>query len=500
MSSRLCAALVFCLLLAPAPVLAEPDAARGARFDDLRLASVPLPGTSDEAVVHPGQALEVFLSPSDFPDAVLRLVQDGDDAVFTVNLDETALRGEAVPARVRWPRIDGRSLVVTAPAETLPLEPQAEGARPTPEELTDQGTVLEWYLRPLEGESDTAELRAEVRAVRIATPAGRTLISWSEPEPAPPCGEPSLGQPRCRVPGTSRVSTSIAVHPSGRWVAVAGGDLRPRIDLWRGSPPRLVRRLTFPPWSGLPAGVQFTADGQTLVVADAAGTLHCLEAETGGGHRLVGRQARAFVLIEDGATIAAADAEGGLTIWRMRDGTIEARIGRLAHGTAPLLAASADGRRIAALSTEDGQASLIVWEPEQERAAGQVAGVEAGFIDLALDAEGEHVLATHDRLGLLRYRVGGEARLAPWGGSDGLRCRGRLALSFDRSLLACATPDPGVAVFDAIEGRLVRTLTTGSDESVGALAFTPDGARLLATAGGELLEWSLAAPAGGSPR
>ena len=96
MSSRLCAALVFCLLLAPAPVLAEPDAARGARFDDLRLASVPLPGTSDVAVVHPGQALEVFLSPSDFPDAVLRLVQDGDDAVFTVNIDETALDRKSV--------------------------------------------------------------------------------------------------------------------------------------------------------------------------------------------------------------------------------------------------------------------------------------------------------------------------------------------------------------------------------------------------------------------
>ncbi len=246
---------------------------------------------------------------------------------------------------------------------------------------------------------------------------------------------------------------------------------------------------------------EFTPDGQWLVVADAQGVVHAFEAETGGGHREVARRARSFVILDAGRLIATSDAEGGLTLWRTRDGTIAARIGRQAHGPSPLLAASGDGLRVAAASYDEAEgASVTVWDLEYEQVVGRIPQAGPGIVDLALDGDGLNVLATHDQRGLLRFEVRTVGSFEPFGGEAGRRCRGRLALSPDRSLLACVTGEPGVAVFDASGGRLLHTLSAGeTEEHLSAIAFTPDGARLLGAAGGELLEWSLP-PASERPR
>lgn len=489
---------ILLLSLSP-PAVGETERAVEPRFAALKLASVPLPGTADEVVVHSGQALEVFLSPSDFPDAFIRFAQSGEDAIFSMNLDESALRGEAVPRRVRWPRLGGNALEVTAATESIPLEPPAGGAAPSAEALADPEAGLEWYIRPEEG--DEGALRATVQAVRLVSPSGRTLLAWIAPIRETPCRRAvPRGEPRCRHPGISDAVTSLAVQPAGRWVVVAGGDMRPRIDLWHGQPLELTRRLAFPPWMGPPIRAEFTPDGSSLLVADAEGTIHVFDAETGGGHRTVATRARAYALLDAGRLVAASDSEGGLTLWRTGDGTISSRIGRHAHGPSPLLAASGDGLRVAAVSYDEQRPSIVVWELESEQVVGRIAGAGRGFVDLALDAEGEHLLATRAGQGLLRYQVGGEARLVPWGGAPGRRCNGRLALNPDRSLLACVTDESEVAVFDTARGRLLQTLTAGDYEgSLGALAFTPDSERLLATAGGEMLEWTLSDAGGNSP-
>jgi len=493
--------LVVGLVLLCGPILSpsvRAEESTEARFDALRLASVPLPGTADEAIVHAGQALEVFLSPSDFPDAFLRFAQAGEDAVFAMNLDESALRGEAVPRRVRWPRLGGRALEVSASDESIPLQPPVGGPAPSADALADPEAGLEWYIRPEEGTE--GPLLAVVHAVRLISPEGRTLLAWTAAPGAPSCREGvPRGEPRCRLPGISDAVTSLAVHPAGRWVAVSGGDLRPRIDLWRGQPLELTRRLAFPPWSGAPVRAAFTPDGRSLLVGDAEGTIHVFDAETGGGHRTVATRARSFVFLDAGRLIAASDSEGGLTLWRTNDGTIAARVGRLAAGPRPLLAASGDGLRVAAVSYEQRRASLVVWELEYEQVVGQIPNAGRGFVDLVLDAQGEHVLVTHERQGLMRYRVGGEARFTPWGGDPGRRCSGRLTLNPDRSLLACITDEPGISVFDVARGRWLQTLGVGDfDGSLGDLAFTPDSERLLATADGEILEWTLSAAGGAS--
>lgn len=484
------------LLALAAPASAERAAPARVDFAALRLASVPLPGCHDERAVHETAALEVFLSPSDFPDALLRLSLAGDAALFAVNVDATARSGQALPARVRWPRLGGRSLEARAPVGALELVPPPSGPAVSAEDLDADDLVLEWFLQPEETEDDAA-LVGRVRAVRLASAEGRTLLEWLATDAAAGCAD-GADAVACAARGAPRVVRSLAVHPSGRWLAVAGGDLRPRVDVVAVEGLAPLRRVTFPPWLGPPLGADFTADGRTLVVADGAGTLHLWDAGSGGLHRTLAARARAFALFDAGRLVAVADEGGGVTLWRLRDGTVATRLGTPGGGTSPLLAASGDGRRVAAVDSLEGRASIVLWEVEGGRAAGRVDTAEAGLVALLLDETGERLLASQDRRGLLAYRVGGPGGLEPWAGEPGRRCRGALALSQDRSRLACATRR-GALVLDAATGALLQELRSG-DEGVSALAFTPDGGSLVATAGGSILSFQLApaARSGGS--
>lgn len=517
-SPGLTATLLTALLLLPAAASAEPLSADD-RFAALRLASIPLPGTVDEIVVDEEQALEVFLSPSDFPDALVRLTLAGEAADFAVNLDVSTLRGEALSGRVRWPALGGRPLEagLRPPAERIDLAPPLDGAAAggaAVEAIEGRELRLEWYLRPEEGE-DEGPLRGTIEAVRLAVVEeggrSRTVAAWTAAPVVEGCRE--RGEPRCRAGGASRAVSSLAIDPSGRWVAVAGGDLRPRVDLWETGAFAIARRIAFPPWQGPPLGAEFTPDGRLLVVGDAAGVIHLWDAGTGGDHRRIDAGAQAFALLAAGRLIAvanspAAAARGAVTLWRTGDGTIGARLGSGAEFLQPhspsstsaavsRLAASGDGLRLAALSLGEGGATVMVWQIEDEQVVGRARVAGGGVVDLALDGPGEHVLATHDERGLLRAAVapaapgGGPLPLEPWGGAPGRGCRGPLALSPDHERVACAL-ERGVALFDAAHGRRVRTLGAEGDrtaEPPSALAFSPDGARLIATVGGELVEW-----------
>ena len=445
----------------------------------------------------------MFLSPSDFPDALVRLSLDGESADFAVNLDLSTLRGEALPGRVRWPSIGGRPLEVSAPAGPIELAPPADGAARAAEGIEGRALRLEWYLRPEEGEAQ-GPMRGTVQAVRLATVEEgltRTVAAWTAVADRSGCAE--RGEPRCRAGGVSRAVRSLAIDPSGRWVAVAGGDLRPRVDVWERASFTVARRIAFPPWQGSPLGAEFTPDGRLLVVGDAAGAIHLWNAATGGEHRRIDTDAQVFVLLGMGRLIAASSGRGGLTIWRTGDGTISTRLAATERPSA-MLAASGDGLRLAALNLDEGGAAVTVWQVEDGQVVGRAAAA-GGVVDLALDGPGEHVLVTHDERGLLRARVapassqGTPVPLEPWGGAQGRQCRGPLALSPDQTLLACAV-ERGIALFDVEQARFVRTLGAEGErgERPSALVFSPDGTCLLATEDGELLEWRLPRGEGGT--
>jgi hypothetical protein len=484
------------LLIFNGAAQAQTASAGDPRFERFRLASVPLPGTVDEVVVDEAQALEVFLSPSDFPDALVRLTLEGATADFAMNLDFSSLTGEALPERVQWPSLGERALEVRAPSSAHKGIRLAPSTPPRPEEaeaLAGQELRLEWFLRPEEGDAGGA-LRGRVHALRLVSTAdeGVTLASWiADPEPSGCAPATPERGPRCHARGVSRTVTSISVDPSGRWLAVSGGDLRPRVDIWNLATFELLRRVTFPPWQGPPFGAELTADGRFLVVGDAAGVVHLWDAATGGGHRSIDAHAQAFEVIEAGRSVAVSSDRGELTLWRLRDETIALRLRQATGVSSVQLVASRDGARLAELNVEAGAAQVIVWDLEERSVIGRIGGIESGLVDLVLDGAGANALTTHDERGLHRAEVTSPSQWREWGGAPGRGCRGRMAVSPDGALLACAL-EGGAALFELSTGRLVRRLEQMSVEGeLVGLVFSPDSERLIAVGGGELLAWDI---------
>lgn len=483
------------VLFAPAVVLGQPVEAGDAEFERFRLASVPLPGTVDEVIVDEEQALEVFLSPSDFPDALVRLTLEGARADFAMNLDFATLSGEALPHRVQWPTLGGRELEVTAPetaSKGIRLQRPSTLRSEAAEKLADQELRLEWFVKPEEGNAGGA-LRGRVQALRLTTKGDSsvTLSRWiAMPQPSG-CVESIAKGPRCRAPGISRSVTSLSVDPSGRWLAVSGGDLRPRVDIWDLTSFELQRRVSFPPWQGPPAGAAFTADGRYLLVADAAGFIHRWDAVTGGRHRAFEVDAHAFDVLDAGRLVAVSGARGGLTLWRIGDGTIAARLGRVGGEPSHRLVASPDGMRLAEQESADGAVQITVWDMSEQRVVGRIGGVSSGLVDLVLDGQGGAALASHDERGVLRARVENPSSWSDWGGAVGRGCRGSLVVSPDGSRLACAM-ERGAALFDLETGQVTQQLSSeSSDGELGELVFTPDGERLIGARGDELVAWDL---------
>lgn len=494
MSRHLATVLLLISSLFARVAAGESERAAEARFTAFNLASIPLPGTADEVVVSEEQTLEVFLSPSDFPDALARLTLSGVGADFAINLDLSTFQGEALPDRVQWPSLGGRPLTITQRSSDsgIPLTPVTPRPSVGEDELADQDLQLQWYIQPEEGDPQ-GPLRGRVRAVRLATSDDRTLATWVAPPPQEGCAERAEpgGAPRCHVSGVSRAVKALAVDISGQRIAVAGGDLRPRVDIWELSSFSLAHRIAFPPWQGPPLGVEYTPDGRLLVVVDGVGDVHLWNASTGGEHRRFDASAQAFALLDSGRIIAVSNAQRGLTLWRTADGTIAAHLGEASDQQYQRLAASGDGQRLAAVSHDQDQPIIAVWQLDGEQIIGRARG-DGGLVAVELDGAGEHLLATHDERGLLRARVGPSMSFAPFGGEAGRQCRHQIAVSPDDTLIAC-TQDRGAVLLDANQGRQVHSLGVEGSQGriLDAIDFSPDGERLLATGDGELLEWPL---------
>jgi WD40 repeat protein len=160
------------------------------------------------------------------------------------------------------------------------------------------------------------------------------------------------------------------------------------------------------------------------------------------------------------------------------------------------LAASADGRVLAALTADE----LVVWRPEAAGAAG-VAGTTGpgvlhriphrtfSFARVALSPDGSQVAFAGSEL-LVHDVATGARRFAPGIGADlgfAVTADGALVASLP---IAAETADPqGPAVWDAA-GALVARLDREPD--VTWMAFAPDGRRLVGAGATRVVVWDVA--------
>jgi serine/threonine protein kinase len=195
--------------------------------------------------------------------------------------------------------------------------------------------------------------------------------------------------------------------------------------------------------------------------------------------RLLGKLSgpvRLVAFAVDGGSVAAAGDDGVIRRWDCRTGHESPALQPRSDGGDSFVTVADKGTSL--LSWRVRKAEVTIWDlvGGREKASGPATGALRA---LALSADGNRVAVgltngwlrldtiTDDPTGLLRK----ERMFQVPGGISAV------AFAPDKRLLAIATEDGKVKLFDAMTARVLRTLE-GAGSPVSALAFAPDSSRL----------------------
>jgi WD40 repeat protein len=337
-------------------------------------------------------------------------------------------------------------------------------------------TVRVWDVRAAAPLSPDRGHEAAIHAIAVApdgkhiasVAADRTVRLW----------DPVTGAQR-RQHEASDGAHAIAFSPDGKTLAVGGA--RPGIRLW--DCPTGTQRGHELAEAAAVHGLAFSPDGQT--VASAHVTLHELKVD----RRSVVELPFRHLTLRDGAT-------GKHRV------TVKKEFG---PGQQPALACGADGKTL--LTLEDDTVRVYALGTGAEVRKFEARGHWEGRRSAAFSPDGSLLAVGGDDLVLLWETATGERRPSlrlPHGGGA------QLAFSpDDRFLAACATPfsrdgpNRFVTVWELASGKEVLRFELARGGECSAVAFLPDGRRLVtALCDTSLLVWdSLSeAPGGGEVR
>jgi len=257
------------------------------------------------------------------------------------------------------------------------------------------------------------------------------------------------------LPDLGKWATQLAFHPGGSRLAAAGEK---GVVVWEVADGRVAFR--FDGHKGKARAVAFSPDGSRLASA-GDGSVQVWDAATGAVHSRVDLKqetVRRLAYRPDGQRFAWASGVAGPEKGRVsiRDATTGAEVTALKTGPVGGLAWSPDGKRLA---TAGAPGELTLWDPE----AGQVVG---------------------------RWQ----------GGQPGAEEVAPVAFSPDGTRLASPGPDRAVRVWDAatrkelfaLRGHRVRVGFLAPAVGIRAVAFSPDGTRLVSGGADRVLRlWDL---------
>lgn len=291
--------------------------------------------------------------------------------------------------------------------------------------------------------------------------------------------------------------------PDGRLLATVGGD-DGTVKLWDLQSRPAVLRRQFKTFRRPYPRIFFTPDGTTLIAGADDNTVRLWDIRSGQQAPPADRTvpihaAGPMELSPDGNTLAvcAAGPDGGLvTLWDIRFGNVK----RLPISLPPVgglvesVAFSPDGRMIA---TGAGRA-LILWEARAGRVLRTLRGHEGVISSLAFSPDGR-LLASSGLDATIRLWDPESARpLAPLQGHTGRVTS--IAFSPNGATLASGSRDKTTRLWDIDVKRIRATvrerseaeiLASGSD-SVGAVAFSPDGKLLAEVRAKTVSLWNVA--------
>jgi WD40 repeat protein len=338
----------------------------------------------------------------------------------------------------------------------------------------------------------TQPARTNLYAIDVARRTTRRLGSWPGLVPAPPPPSASLAL----APGGKSLAVSLArASPAGLLTPV--GESLLLVDPSTG---RTIWRRPYPLRKGQwEAHLAFLPNGQLLTSAEQGDTL-VWSPRTGRILRRYPVGGR-FAINADGSRVALAlnsptpaIPSSSISILNLRSGATHPLAQQVPDAWLDTLSFTPDGGRVVGA---DFQGDVFVWNVVTGAIAEKYSSQPGARLESAMDHRGNTIFAGADDGSVVAYDVSGGRRLGrlfQWNTPDqACPTAPCLVVNPQSTLIATDQGDGTIALIDLRTLRLNATLPARNGPLANALAFFPDGHRLL-TGGvaGNLSVWDVA--------